>query len=75
MALTQPTLYSQAAFDATKEHIFTFNVVGGDQVVANTLTIINNTTNEQVYSEREETFTLTHTLPARSLQNGVYYAS
>lgn len=75
MALTQPTLYSQAAFDATKEHIFTFNVVGGDQVVANTLTIINNTTSEQVYSEREETFTLTHTLPSNSLQNGIYYAA
>ena len=75
MALTQPTLYSQVAFDATQEHIFTFNVVGGDQVVANTLTIINNTTSEQVYSEREETFTLTHVLPSNSLQNGVYYAA
>lgn len=75
MALTQPILYSQVAFDATQEHIFTFNVVGGDQVVANTLTIINNTTSEQVYSEREETFTLTHILPSNSLQNGVYYAA
>lgn len=75
MALTQPTLYSQVAFDATQEHIFTFNVVGGDQVVANTLTIINNATSEQVYSEREETFTLTHTLPPNSLQNGIYYAA
>ena len=42
MALTQPVLYSQAAFDATQEHIFPFNVVGGDQVVANILTIKKN---------------------------------
>lgn len=75
MALTQPTLYSQAAFDATQEHVFSFNVVGGDQVVANTLTIINNSTNTVVYSQRQETFTLTHTVAANSLINGIYYAA
>lgn len=75
MALTQPTLYSQAAFDATQEHIFSFNVVGGDQVVANTLTIIENSTNTVVYSQRQETFTLTHILAANSLINGEYYAA
>lgn len=75
MALTQPVLYSQAAFDATQEHIFPFNVVGGDQVVANILTIKNNTTNTQVYSEREVTFVLSHTLPANTLTNGVYYSA
>lgn len=75
MALTQPTLYSQAAFDATQQHIFTFNVVGGDQVVANTLTIVENETNTQVYSQRQETFSLTHTLPANTLTNGTYYAA
>lgn len=75
MALTQPTLYSQVAFDATEQHIFSFNVIGGDQVVANTLTIKNNTTNETVYSQREETFALAHTLPANSLTNGIYYVA
>lgn len=75
MALTQPTLYSQSAFDAAQEHIFNFNVVGGDQVVANTLTIINNSTNTVVYSQRQETFTLSHTVPANTLINGIYYAA
>ena len=75
MALTQPTLYSQVAFDATAEHIFTFNVVGGDQVVANTLTIKDNETNTTVYSAREVTFALAHTLPANSLTNGTYYVA
>lgn len=75
MALTQPTLYSQVAFDATQEHLFNFNVVGGDQVVANILTIKNNTTNQTVYSQREETFALVHTLPANILTNGVYYTA
>lgn len=75
MALTQPTLYSQVAFDATQEHIFPFNVIGGDQVVANTLTIRDNEDNTIVYSEREVTFALSHTLPANSLTNGVYYVA
>lgn len=75
MALTQPILYSQVAFDATQEHTFTFNVIGGDQVVANTLTIVNNITNEEVYSTREETFALAHILPSNVLQNGIYYAA
>ena len=39
MALTTPILYNVPAFDATKEQVFTFAVVGGSQVVANTLTI------------------------------------
>ena len=75
MALTQPTLYTQVAFDATKEHIFNFNVIGGDQVVANTLTIKDNNTNTTVYSARQVTFSLTHTLPANSLTNGTYYVA
>lgn len=75
MALTKPTLYTQSAFDATQEHIFNFNVVGGDQVVANTLTIIDNETHQQVYSQEEITFSLTHTLAANVLTNGKYYSA
>lgn len=75
MALTQPILYSQVAFDATQEHLFPFNVIGGDQVVANTLTIKNNTTNQQVYSARQVTFVLGHTLPSNTLTNGGYYSA
>lgn len=73
MALTQPILYSQVAFDATQEHIFTFNVIGGDQVVGNKLTIKSGTTT--VYSQTETTFTLTHTIPANTLTNGNSYTA
>lgn len=74
IALTQPILYSQAAFDATQSHVFTFNVIGGDQVVANRLTI-KNSSNTTVYNSTETTFTLTHTLPANTLTNGNSYTA
>lgn len=73
MALTTPILYSIAAFDATKEQTFTFNVLGGSQVVANTLTIQNNATLVTVYSETQTTFKFEHILPANTLTNGTYY--
>ena len=73
MALTRPTLYSTAAFDATKQHTFTFNVVGGTQVVANQLVIRNNITNEIVYTEKQETYKYEHIVNANELTNGVYY--
>lgn len=73
MALTQPILYSQSAFDATQEHTFSFNVIGGDQVVANTLIIKNNETDVVVYSQKQVTFALNHILPSNTLTNGVYY--
>lgn len=73
MALTTPILYSIAAFDATKEQTFTFNVLGGSQVVANTLTIKNNATLATVYSETQTTFKFEHVLPAGTLINGTYY--
>lgn len=76
MALTQPLLYSTAAFDATKAHDFEFFVVGGSQVVANTLTIKTNPTTgtpQQVYQGRQVTYKFTHTLPAGTLTNGTYY--
>ena len=44
MALTKPILYSTVAFDASDAHRFTFNVVSGDQVVKNKLTIVNQLT-------------------------------
>ena len=44
MALTTPILYNVPAFDATKEQNFSFLSMGGNQVVANTLTIKNNAT-------------------------------
>lgn len=73
MALTTPILYSVAAFDATKEQTFTFNVLGGNQVNANILTIKDNATLTTVYSETQTTYRFEHTLPANTLTNGTYY--
>ena len=59
MALTTPLLYTVPAFDATNEQVFTFLSVGGSQVVANTLTIKNMVTGEQIqvkYDEIKEFF-------------------
>ena len=73
MALTTPILYSVSAFDATQAQVFNFNILGGNQVVANTLTIKNNATLATVYSETQTTFKFIHTLPANTLTNGSYY--
>lgn len=73
MALTRPILYSTVAFDANQEHIFNFNVIGGDQVVRNQLTIIRQYDNEIVYQSSQEGFVYNHVLTANSLINGEYY--
>lgn len=75
MALTRPILYSQAAFDATEVHSFTFNVIGGDQVVSNRLIIVDQETNTEIYNELQTTYTFVHTLPANTLTNGNYYSA
>ena len=71
--LTQPILNPIAAFDATKEHIISFIVIGGSQVVANRLTIQDNQTGNVVYSKIQSSLKLEHILPANTLQNGGYY--
>ena len=71
--LTVPILYSKVAFDATKEQVFSFNVIGGDQVISNTLTIRNNLTGEIIYAQNQKTYKFEHILPANTLTNGVYY--
>ena len=73
MALTTPILYTISAFDATQTQVFNFNVLGGNQVVANTLTIKDNATLTTVYSETQVTFEFKHILPANTLTNGTYY--
>ena len=67
MALTRPILYSTVAFDAFKEHTFYFNVIGGDQVVRNKLSIIRQSDNVVIYSVGQDTFSYSHTLPAGAL--------
>ena len=73
MALTKPSLYPIAAFDATKEQQFKFYSQGGSQVTGNILTIKNNPTLVQVYKEMVTSFVYIHTLPAGTLTNGVRY--
>lgn len=73
MALTKPILFSQPAFDATKQYVFTFNVVGGSQVVSNRLTIVNQDSGSIVYQDIQLSFSFTHILPANALANGEYY--
>ena len=73
MALTTPILYSVPAFDAQNSFVFQFASIGGSQVVANTLTIKNNTTLSTVYSATQTTFKFEHILPANTLTNGTYY--
>ena len=73
MALTTPILYSVPAFDAQNSFVFQFASIGGNQVVANTLTIKNNATLTTVYSATQTTFKFEHTLPANTLTNGTYY--
>lgn len=73
MSLTTPILHTTPAFDATEAHKFTFYVRGGDVVVANKLTIKNNVTLAEIYSQKQVTFSAEHILPANTLQNGTYY--
>ena len=73
MALTTPILYSVNAFDAQNSFIFQFASIGGNQAVANTLTIKNNATLSTVYSATQTTFKFEHILPANTLTNGTYY--
>ena len=74
MSLVKPLLSPIASFDATENHKFSFIVNGGDQVVKNTIQIINNQTSAIVYEHTENTFSYEQTVNANVLENGVYYA-
>ncbi len=73
MALTRPILLPTPAFDASEEYNFIFNVIGGNQVTANKLIIRNNVTNTIVYEKKIVTFKYEHSVPANTLNNGLYY--
>lgn len=75
MALTKPILSNVPAWDVTVGQTFTFNVVGGDQVVGSSLYILNNATGTVVYSRTITSFKYEITVPpnAVGLVNGVYY--
>lgn len=73
MSLTRPSLYTISAFDSSQANTFRFNVIGGDTVVGNILTIRNNATLAVVATHEVETYKLENTLPANTLTNGTYY--
>ena len=74
MALVTPIGIAVPAFDAHNDQVFSFTVQGGDQVVGNILTIIDNITNEIVYQRIIESYVYNQTLPAYTLNNNGYYA-
>ena len=71
--LTTPILSDIKTFNATKDNAFTFNVVGGNQVVANNLVIERVSDNAVIYDQSQETFNFRHILPAYALTNGTNY--
>lgn len=75
MALSTPSLYSIAAFDATSAHMISFSVSGGDQVVANRLKVQTNSNLSTVYNQAIESYGFNHTIPANALTNGTYYVA
>lgn len=75
MALSKPIISPIAAFDATQEHTIDFVVIGGDQVIANRLYIVNNQTGVQAYDSTQSTMSLSHTIAANMLQNNTYYTA
>lgn len=72
--MSKPILHNTAsyAFDATKDHEFTFQY-SGSQAFSNTLIVRRNDTYETVYSVQQTTMQLKHTLPANTLTNGKLY--
>lgn len=71
--LTTPILNEIKTFSAIESYEFTFNVIGGSQVVANNLVIEKIDNNIEVYNQTKEAFNFRHELPANTLTNGVNY--
>ena len=74
MALVTPIGIAVPAFDATHDQVFSFTVQGGDQVVGNIFTVIDNATSEVVYQKTVESYVYNQTLPAYTLPYHGYYA-
>ena len=71
MALVTPIIDEDiSAFDATEQYVFSFLVMGGDQVNANVIRIKDNTTGADVYTNTTRTYNYYHAIPANILQNG-----
>lgn len=75
MALVRPILNAMAAFDSTKQAVFTFISNGGDKVTGSKLTIKLNDTGETIYSSEQDSTSKQHVLPANTLKNNKYYTA
>lgn len=75
MALVKPIMLSVMAFDATMGHTFSFTSNGGDQVVANQLTIKRQDTNKIVYQNKITSYAFEHKISTNVLENGYYYSA
>ena len=76
MALVKPIINEIVAFDANVGSYITFSASGGDQVVANQIKIVLNTTEGSeivVYQNKVTSYNLSHTIPPYVLTNGTYY--
>ena len=73
MALATPVALLVNSFDADNSQDFSFNCTGGNQIVANRITIVNTTTNDIVYQNKITTYSYSQTVPANTLTNGVRY--
>ena len=73
MSLTTPILNSVPAWDTINGQTFTFNVIGGDLVVGNKLTIINEANSSDVHIITTTSNKYQSVVPANELTNGVYY--
>lgn len=75
--LTRPVLKSNygllTPFDASKDYIFKFLVIGGDQVTRNRLQIMTNSNNSVVYDKTIDSFEFEHALSLGILKNGTTY--
>lgn len=79
MALSKPVLNPISAWDVTKGTTFTFNVIGGDQVIGSKLSIYEYTDlSEPVYENTISSYNYEHTVPANAVgltNNNYYYAT
>ena len=73
MALTKPILNSVVAWDADVGQTFTFNVIGGDLVTGNTITIT--TAGTSPITITETTYSYRAIVPAGTLTNGKAYTA
>ena len=73
MAMVRPTALTVNAFDATSVHTFYFTSSGGNQITSNKIVIRNNASNSVVYTNTVTSYILNQSVPAGTLQNGIYY--